>query len=49
MKIETERLLLRELTLDVNAALYEILSEFEIMQHYNTQCVGRIKKVNSNL
>ena len=34
MKIETERLLLRELTLDDFDALYEILSDTETMQHY---------------
>ncbi len=34
MKIETERLLLRELTPDDHAALYEILSDTETMQHY---------------
>lgn len=34
MKIETERLLLKELTLDDFDALYEILSDTETMQHY---------------
>ena len=34
MVIETERLLLREMTDDDFAALYEVLSDAKIMQHY---------------
>ena len=34
MVIETERLLLREMTDDDFAALYELLSDAKIMQHY---------------
>ena len=34
MKIETERLILREFTVDDFDALYEILSDPETMQHY---------------
>lgn len=34
MKIETERLILREYTMDDYDALYEIVSDPETMQHY---------------
>ena len=37
MIIETERLLLREYTMDDFAALYEIMSDAETMQHYHTE------------
>ena len=34
MMIETERLLLREMTEDDNEALYKVLADSDIMQHY---------------
>ena len=34
MVIETERLLLREMTYDDFQPLYEVLADSEIMQHY---------------
>ena len=34
MKLETDRLILRELTMDDFACLYEILSDEETMKHY---------------
>lgn len=34
MKLETERLILRELTIDDFDALYEVLADSDIMQHY---------------
>ena len=37
MIIETERLLLREYTMDDFAALYEIMSDAETMRHYHTE------------
>lgn len=34
MQLETERLLLRELTFDDFNALYDVLADSDIMQHY---------------
>ena len=34
MRIETERLFLREMTMDDFDALYKVLADKEIMQHY---------------
>jgi len=34
MKLETERLILREMNLDDYDALYRVLSDSDIMQHY---------------
>ena len=44
MQLETERLLLRELTPEDYPALYEVLADFDIMQHYPyTFDEGRVK------
>jgi RimJ/RimL family protein N-acetyltransferase len=43
MMIETERLLLREYTMDDFDALYEIMSDAETMQHYPAKTLDRME------
>ena len=51
MMIETERLLLREMTEDDYEALYKVLADSDIMQHYPyTFDDGRVKGwINNNI